>query len=63
MKKSKPGERWRQLGRESRMLAAKRSGKKILEDEILRRLAALRIPEANQFIYEACLEKLLRENA
>jgi len=61
MKKSKPGERWREIGRTQRMLNAKRRGEKIVSDRIMRRLAALRIPEANQFVYQACLEKLMRE--
>jgi hypothetical protein len=62
-KRNKPGERWRELGRQARLLQAKQRGEKIVPDKILRRLAALRIPEANQFVYQACLEKLMRDFA
>jgi hypothetical protein len=43
-----------------RRLTARRNREPLIPDDVLEKLAALRIPEANQFIYQACLEKLLR---
>jgi len=62
MKKSKAGAAWRELGRQSKLLAAKRAGGKVVPDKILRRLASFNLP-ASEFVYTAVLEKLLRENA
>jgi len=62
-KRSKPRNGWKELARQQRILQAKRTGKPDIPTRVLHKLAALRIPEANQFVYQACLEKLLRENA
>jgi hypothetical protein len=45
--------------RQAHMLRAKQNGKPDIPDKILRQLAALNLPP-NPFVYEACLEKLLR---
>ena len=45
--------------RRGRMLQAKRNGERAIPDKILRQLAALNLPP-NPFVYEACLEKLMR---
>ena len=45
--------------RRGRMLQAKRTGERAIPDKILRQLAALNLPP-NPFVYEACLEKLMR---
>ena len=43
----------------ARILRAKRAGERAIPDKILRQLAALNLPP-NPFVYEACLEKLMR---
>ena len=45
--------------RQAKMLQAKRTGERAIPDGILRKLAALNLPP-NPFVYEACLEKLMR---
>ena len=45
--------------RRGRMLKAKRDGERAIPDKILRQLASLNLPP-NPFVYEACLEKLMR---
>ena len=45
--------------RQARMLEAKRTGERVIPDNILRKLAALNLPP-NPFVYTACLEKLMR---
>ena len=47
--------------RRGKMLKAKRDGERAIPDKILKQLAALNIPTANVFLYEACLEKLMRD--
>jgi hypothetical protein len=42
-----------------RMLALKKNGERLIPDKILRQLASLNLPP-NEFVYQACLEKLLR---
>jgi len=55
----KQGQRLKELERAQRMLNAKKNGKPAIPDKILRRLASLNLPP-NEFVYQACLEKLLR---
>jgi hypothetical protein len=45
--------------RQARMLQAKKTGERVIPDGILKKLAALNLPP-NEFVYQACLEKLLR---
>jgi len=45
--------------RRGRMLQAKKNGERMIPDRILKQLAALNLPP-NEFVYTACLEKLLR---
>jgi hypothetical protein len=45
--------------RQAHRLQAKRNGKPEIPDGILKKLAALNLPP-NPFVYQACLEKLLR---
>jgi hypothetical protein len=42
-----------------RVLALKKKGERLIPDKILRQLASLNLPP-NEFVYQACLEKLLR---
>ena len=57
----KQSKRFAALSRAQRQFNARRKGEPIIPDKILRKLAALHLPEANQFVYQACLEKLMRE--
>jgi len=61
-KRKKPGERWRELGRQSRILAAKRRGEKIVSDKNLRYLASLGLPN-NVWVWNACLAALQKDDA
>ena len=45
--------------RRGHMLQAKKTGKPLIPDAVIKKLAALHLP-ANEFVYEACLEKLMR---
>jgi len=51
----------KQLMHQRRMLNLRMKGEKLIPDAVLKKIADLRVPEANQFLYQAVLEKLLRE--
>jgi hypothetical protein len=55
----KQGQRMKQLMRQRQMLRLRQKGEKLIPNEILAKLAALNWPP-NEFVYQACLEKLLR---
>jgi len=59
-RKTKPGERWRELGRQSRILQAKRTGKPEIPDKVIKALARLNLPP-NPWVYDVCLAALMRE--
>ena len=46
--------------RRGKMLQAKRTGERAIPDKFLRQLAAFNLPPI-KFVYEACLEKLMRD--
>jgi len=46
--------------RQARMMEAKRTGERVIPDKFLRQLAAFNLPPI-KFVYEACLEKLMRD--
>jgi len=46
--------------RQKRILNAKAKGEPLIPEAVIKKLAALHLP-ANEFVYEACLEKLMRE--
>ena len=46
--------------RQARMMEAKRTGESVIPDKFLRQLAAFNLPPI-KFVYEACLEKLMRD--
>jgi len=48
------------MARARQTLNLKRRGEPLIPESVLKKLAALNLPEANQFVYQACLEKLLR---
>jgi len=48
------------MARTQHMLALKKSGRQLIPNAVIKKLAALHLP-ANEFVYEACLEKLMRE--
>jgi hypothetical protein len=47
------------LARAKRLLNLKKQGEPMIPDSVLKQLASLNLP-ANEFVYQACLEKLLR---
>jgi hypothetical protein len=49
------------MARTGRLLSLKRKNERLIPAKILHKLASLNLPEANQFVYQACLEKLMRE--
>ena len=40
-KRTKADERWRELGRQARILQAKKTGKPLIPDKVLRKMAAI----------------------
>ena len=50
----------RARARQARILEAKRTGERVIPDKFLRQLAAFNLPPI-KFVYDACLEKLMRE--
>jgi len=59
MSATKQAERLKALARAKRLLNFKRKSEPVIPDRVLKQLAALNLP-ANEFVYQACLEKLLR---
>jgi hypothetical protein len=57
-KRKQQGAAWRELGRQSRILQAKKSGKPAIPDKVLKKLAALNLPP-NPWVYSVCLDALL----
>jgi hypothetical protein len=53
------GRRLAAMGRAKRLFNIKRQKGEMIPAEVLRKLASLNLP-ANEFVYQACLEKLLR---
>jgi len=45
--------------RQKRSLAAKKNGQRMIPDRVLRKLAALNLPN-NPWVYNVCLDALLR---
>jgi len=56
----KRGAEMKAAARRGRMLKAKRDGERVIPDKFLRQLAAFNLPPI-KFVYDACLEKLMRE--
>jgi len=54
------GQRLRMIMRQKRILNAKAKGEPLIPEAVIKKLAALHLP-ANEFVYEACLEKLMRD--
>jgi hypothetical protein len=55
----KQSARFAAMGRAKRLFNLKRHKGEMIPAEVLRKLASLNLP-ANEFVYQACLEKLLR---